>query len=811
MLSGGVQAGPSRFGFSDRVERHLFPEVTTGPSEPAWSSDGQWIAFSMQGDIWKVPAAGGEAIALTKGPWYYFEPDWSPDGRSIAVTIDTGGNLDIGVVSADGGAVVERLTSTKEVELEPTWSRDSQSIYFVGRGRGFDILRIGVADKTITPIVADNGDQLQPAISPDGKTLAYISGVSGRLGSGGIWTRPLTVDPAAPATPTLVLYEESEYRMRPKWTPDGRAFLFGSDEMGSNDIALVDATGGNPVVITNDGMGEFSAAPSPDGKSFAFISNRTGPMMLYVASIGGGPLSSWQRVTITSRRFAVPTGRIRGRVLGADGRPMAARIQLVAADGRAYAPDDGFARVIAVSETHYFHTNGEFEVDVPAGAATIEALRGFEFTPAAVTVDVAAGGTANASVTLRRRADPQATGWFSGDTHAHDLHQGRFGLSHATLFLQSVAEDLNLTNVLIHMDGTRLMGRWADLTGEPHPLSTPTHVMQFAEEFRGSLGHIAMLGIRRYILPLTGGAGNTPYEQVASDVPYLDGARAQGGIAGFMHPYTNSSPNASGWSGSLIPVDVALGKGEFYDVVSLYSDERASAEMYYRLLNCGFRIAATGGTDNFPDVWRDPPPGTDRTYARVTGRLSVQNWLAAVKAGRTFGTTGPLVFLTVNGTEPGSEVKPAGASVDVRASVQSIAPIDTLEILVNGKVVATAAPTNGDRTSARFDGPVPVPDGGWVAARVAGPPSKFIADSYAFAQTTPVYVVRDGQAPFVSKDDAKFLADVVDAIWARASRSAWRSDAERDKFKSEIDQAKEAYLKLAGSSGSPGSAGATER
>ena len=62
--------------------------------------------------------------------------------------------------------------------------------------------------------------------------------------------------------------------------------------------------------------------------------------------------------------------------------------------------------------------------------------------------------------------------------------------------------------------------------------------------------------------------------------------------------------------------------------MSLYSDERASAEMYYKLLNCGFRIAATGGTDNFPDVWRDPPPGTDRTYAKVEGRLTVASWLA---------------------------------------------------------------------------------------------------------------------------------------------------------------------------------------
>jgi TolB protein len=805
-----VQAGPSRFGFSDRIERHLFPELTTGPSEPAWSPDGRWIAVAMHGDIWKVPAEGGEAIALTRGPAYHFEPAWSPDGRTIAFTMDTAGNLDLGTVPADGGSV-SRLTTGREVDLEPAWTRDGTAIVFVSaRGRGFDILSMRIANGAVTPVVADAGDQIQPAVSPDGKTLAYVSPVAGRLGSGGMWTRPLDGSGA----PVLVHYEESEYRMRPVWTPDGRALLYGTDEMGSNDIAIVPVAGGNPIVLTNDAMGEFSPAVSPDGASFAFISNRTGPMALFVAPIGGGPRGSWREVTIPARRASVPTGVVRVRVTDAAGRAVPARLSLRASDGRSYAPDAGFARVIAVSETHYFHATGPVEVMVPAGEVRIDTQRGFEYAPRSDTAVVRAGGAAEVRIAPAHLIDAPARGWFSGDTHAHDLHQGRFGLTHRTLFDQSLAEDLHVTNVLIHMDGTRLMGRWADLTGEPHPLSTRTHILQFAEEFRGSLGHIGMLGIRQYILPLTGGAANTPYAQVARDTPYLDGARAQGGIAGFMHPYTSASadpaaPNPAAWAGSLIPVDVALGRGDFYDVASLYSDEQASAEMYYRLLNCGFRLPATGGTDNFPDVWRDPPPGTDRTYAKVAGALTLQSWLAAVKGGRTFATTGPLVFLSVDGKEPGAEIRVSGADarLRVRAEVHSIVDIDRVEILLNGRIVGVlrrpatssqAASSAGDgQPRLVFDETLPVPDGGWIAARVIGPASARVADSYAFAQTSPVYVIRDGR-PFVSRADAMFLAAVVDAIWARASRSPWRSDAERDAFKREIDEAKSVYLKLAG-------------
>ena len=96
---------------------------------PAISPDGQTLLFEYKGDIWSVPAAGGNAIPLTLSESYEFSPVWSHDGRSVAFASDRYGNFDVFVMPSDGGES-KRLTYHSTREVPSSFTADDRAVLF---------------------------------------------------------------------------------------------------------------------------------------------------------------------------------------------------------------------------------------------------------------------------------------------------------------------------------------------------------------------------------------------------------------------------------------------------------------------------------------------------------------------------------------------------------------------------------------------------------------------------------------------------------------------------------------------------------
>lgn len=108
--------------------------LNAAPTTPLWlrypaiSPDGKTIAFTYQGDIFTVPADGGNATQLTSNPAHDTAPVWSPDGSLIAFASDRNGSLDIYVMPVTGGTP-KRLTTNSSSEMPITF-RDNGTILF---------------------------------------------------------------------------------------------------------------------------------------------------------------------------------------------------------------------------------------------------------------------------------------------------------------------------------------------------------------------------------------------------------------------------------------------------------------------------------------------------------------------------------------------------------------------------------------------------------------------------------------------------------------------------------------------------------
>ena len=787
------------------------PQLTSGPSSVAWSPDGESLVYSMAGSLWRQKIGTELAVELTHGPGYDYQPDWSPDGKLIVFARHHNNAIELWQLDVASGAA-QQLTTTDAVNLEPRYSPDGKRLAYVSTaGSGHFNLFVAPLDgaKLGTPraVVAAHESKIaryyyskhdhtiNPSWTPDGERLLFVSNREIAYGTGDACSA------AADGTGEVkcFLHEETSWRARPEVAPDGRRVLYSSYQGRQwHQLWLTTLAGDAQLPLTFGDFDATAARWSPDGRRIAYVSNEDGNVSLWVLDAVGGERT---RIVAREQQYARPMATLRIQLNGAG------RISVLGADDRYYGPrdrwmhaDDGFDPVRVPSEVRYFHCPGECEVTVPVGETYVTAWRGVEHTPVRQRVDTQKGSANSVILALQPLQLPDwAPRSVSADLHVHMNYGGHYRNTEENLIEQARAEDLDVIYNLIVNKEQRIpdIARFDPATRRD---ASGITIFRNQEYHTSYWGHLGLLHLQRYLTP-----DFSAYQHSALTSPYphngviADLVHKQGGLVGYVHPFdTVPVPETESLTNAM-PVDVALNKTDYIEVVG-FADHKATAEVWYKLLNLGFRVPTGSGTDamaNYASL--RGPVGMNRVYLATDGNVEPAALKSALKEGRTFATNGPQLALDVAGNAPGATmIVPAGGqTVSYRAALRSPVAIDHFELVQNGRVVARHRLGKG-RTQADVSGKLKLTQSGWIVLRAwndAADP--LILDLYPYATTSPVYVSVGGAATN-SPADAQYFVHWLDrTIAAAAGRTDYNDERERRETLEYLQAARAVYVQKA--------------
>jgi serine/threonine-protein kinase len=236
-----------------------------------------YAAEDEQGfNLYRLDLETSETARLTDHPAHDIAPVVSPDGLRVAFLSRRDGNFDLYVVGIEGGRAL-RLVDTPFDIRAAVWSPEGARLYFTSDERGdgsSDILSVAADGSDLRLIYTDGTRCGDLAISPDGRTLVFVSGEPRDATT---WELR-RLDLATGDVQRLTRNREKE--SSPHILPDG-SILYTTDGDGYSSVALMEADGGNRRVVVDSPGYDWGARLSPDGTALIFTSDMSGRDAIY--------------------------------------------------------------------------------------------------------------------------------------------------------------------------------------------------------------------------------------------------------------------------------------------------------------------------------------------------------------------------------------------------------------------------------------------------------------------------------------------------------------------------------------------------
>ena len=402
---------------------------------------------------------------------------------------------------------------------------------------------------------------------------------------------------------------------------------------------------------------------------------------------------------------------------------------------------------------------------VPCTQLTIRAISGLETETVTRQVDLQNESKARVTLRLKRFHNATQQGDYSANTH---LHLQKLTRQESDRYLVEVPQGDDLDILFVSYleraiaDRTYITNKYTAADLQRLSRSSPV-LFGNGEEHRHNLagfgqgyGHVMLLNIKQLIQPVSIGPGIMKTGTDGLPIQRgIDQARRDGGTIVWCH---------NNWGLEAIP-NVATGRIDAQNIFDGGS-HGSYRDSYYQYLNAGFRVPFSTGTDWFMYDF-------SRAYTRVSGKLTVENWLKALSAGRGYITNGPLIEFQVEDQQSGATLSFSDpATVKVRGVIRGRSDFGRLELISNGEVVGTAAsrPVDG-HYQADLNQSLDLKSSAWLALRTPPPPTKSqagTADGFPtnllgrqlFSHTNPVYVHIGGRIPFQLQAAEQLLRSV---------------------------------------------------